>query len=158
MEKWAFIVGLAIGSIAVLSACWVWVRKQAYGMGGGALSLVGAVLIGMSVWGHVRLGVSEAGLEFEVLKRQVEETAEAARLVAEQVDEVGRAVETSRESFVNLTRALQGRRGLPPAALEAIRDDLMRAPGFDPTRLDSARVLLDTARIHRPPDLPIRRR
>lgn len=140
MEKWAIIVGLVIGTVAVLGAIWVWVKHQKYGMGGGTLTAVGAVLIGMSVWGQITINVSEAGVKVDLLR----ETAEAVSAVAAEVGTMARAVEASRGQFIRLTRELENRAVLPSAALEPIRRSVEVLPTVNRARLDSTRAVLDT--------------
>lgn len=156
METWAFIVGLVIGTIAVLGATWVWVKDKKYGIGGGSLTVVGAVLIGMSVWGQIRIKVTESGVELDLFR----ETVEAVSAVAAEVDTMARAVEASREQFIRLTRELEQRAVLPSAALQPIRRSVEVLPAVNHARLDSARATLDTAvvrqllRIRRPKPKP----
>jgi hypothetical protein len=142
MERWAIVVGLAVGTIAVLSAAGVWVKKQLFGMGGSVLTAFGALLIGMAVWGHVRIAVTETGLEFEVLRQEVRQTAEATAIVVEEAGKLARAVDASRERVAVLTQELRRRNVLGPAALAPMLDTIA---SVDRTRLDSARVALDSS-------------
>src|SRR3954453_4114824 len=44
---------LVVGCLAILSACFHWVRTQRFGTAGAVLSAVGLILVGMSVWASV---------------------------------------------------------------------------------------------------------
>lgn len=120
----AFVLGLVLGTLAIVSACWVWLRRQTFGVGGGVLSMVGLVLVGLSVWSTAKVQVSPTGglsAEFERLERQVDELAERNAEVAEEVVKVAEAVDTTRSRFVDLTEALERRPGFRPGELESLR-------------------------------------
>jgi hypothetical protein len=61
----AFLAAILLGTGTISSSCWVWVRKQVFGGGGGALCGFGVVLIGLSVWHSVSLKVSTGGISFD---------------------------------------------------------------------------------------------
>ena len=63
------IAGLILGSLAIISVCWVWVSKQVMGTGGGVLSFFGVMLVGLSIWSRASVEVSPEGVraEFERL-------------------------------------------------------------------------------------------
>ena len=54
-------VGLLIGSVLMLSVCFVFIRHRFFGPGGAALSILGAILIGMSVWSNINVSVGADG-------------------------------------------------------------------------------------------------
>ncbi len=58
---------------------------------------------------------------------------------------MARAVEASRQQFIRLTRELEQSRVLSTATLQPIRGSLEAAPTVNRARLDSARVMVDTA-------------
>lgn len=82
MKEWAYIIGIVIGGIAVLTACVVWYRKQTFGTGGTLLCIVGVVLIGMSVWGSVKIKLP-GGVETELLVKIEEQSAKIEEQSAE---------------------------------------------------------------------------
>ena len=106
MENWAFGVGLLVGTVVALSAVWVFLKKQEFSLWGTAVLGFGVVLIGMSVWNNIRIRASEGGLEFEVLRQQVQQTAQAAAKVAEEVETVAQIVEGSKRQLMDLTEVL----------------------------------------------------
>ena len=144
MENWAFGVGLFVGAVVALSAVWVFLKKQEFSLWGTAVLGFGVVLIGMSVWSNIKIRASEGGIEFEVLRQQVQQTAQAAAKVAEEVETVAQIVEGSKRQLLDLTEVLQTGGNVPAATLQPIRDSLRAFPTIDRARLDSARVTLDT--------------
>jgi hypothetical protein len=62
MQSWSYAVGIVMGSVAVVSASYVWVKHQRFGVGGAFLSFVGVVLLGLSVWSRARVEISEDGV------------------------------------------------------------------------------------------------
>src|SRR3954449_6655655 len=54
---------LVVGCLAILSACFHWVRTQRFGTAGAVLSAVGLILIGMSVWASVEARVPRAEIK-----------------------------------------------------------------------------------------------
>jgi hypothetical protein len=61
--------GGGVGSAAISTACWVWLKKQIFAYGGSALCGAGVVLLGLSIWHSVDFGVTSNGL---TLKLQAE--------------------------------------------------------------------------------------
>jgi len=118
-----FIVGLILGTLAVGSACYVWIRHRVFGVGGGSLSVVGFALVGLSIWSSVKIQVSEGGLqaEFQRLSRQVQAVAQANETVAQEVKKIGETNEIGKRQFVELTKVLEAQRVAQPAQLENIR-------------------------------------
>lgn len=146
MQTAAFISGLALGIVALLSVCVVLVfRDKQLGIGGAVVAVVGLVLVGMSVWGQVKIKVSETGLEVGLVR----EVAEAVRTVAAEVDAAAQAQEVSRQQFVALTQELQQNRVLPTSAMQSIRSSLESIPSVDRARLETARAQLDPERLRK---------
>ena len=54
---------LVVGCLAILSACFHWVRTQRFGTAGAVLSAVGLILIGMSVWASVEARAPRAEIK-----------------------------------------------------------------------------------------------
>ena|ERR1044071_995545 len=57
------LASLAVGCLAIASACFHWVRTQRFGVAGAVLSTVGLVLVGMSVWGSVEFRAPSSELK-----------------------------------------------------------------------------------------------
>ncbi|HEY3302914.1 MAG TPA: hypothetical protein VGL70_05185 [Candidatus Binatia bacterium] len=135
-----FIVGLILGTLAVGSACYVWVLHRAFGVGGGSLSVVGFALVGLSIWSSVKIQVSEGGLqaEFQRLSRQVQAVAQANETVTQEVKKIGETTEIGKRQFVELTRVLEAQQVAKPNQLENIRRPILTAPTVDVKRLDKA--------------------
>ncbi|MDO3379142.1 hypothetical protein [Geoalkalibacter halelectricus] len=134
----AFVVGLVLGTLAILSVCWVWIKRQILGTGGAMLSLVGVLLVGLSVWSSARFAISPEGFEaeFSRLEQRVNEVAHSSNALREEVLAVAENVETSRTQFLHLTEALETRRALPPQTLEEVRRPLLTLPSVEPQQLE----------------------
>ncbi len=143
IKNWAIVIGLVLGSVAVLSVCFVWIRRQTFGMGGAVLSLVGVILVGMSVWGKVKVEASEGGLtaEFETIKTQVNQVAEANTIVTEELEKAARNIDANRQQFSQLTQVLRERQSINQPQLEAIRRPILKVPRIDMDRLEKAKSL-----------------
>ena len=144
MADIVIVVGLVLGSLAIGTACAVWWRHQQFGTGGSFLSVVGLVLVGMSIWSRVSFSVGGATVDLERLAQRVEDVARAGEEVSEAVAEVAEGTETTRRQFVDLTRALERQRTLPPQQLEELRQPLVTDPVLRPDRLRRANELLRT--------------
>lgn len=84
----AFVVGMVVGVAMVGTVCIAYVKRSTFGMGGGTLSVLGVLLIGMSVWSTARFEVSPEGglkLELEKLREQVEHVEERAEEISGEV-------------------------------------------------------------------------
>jgi hypothetical protein len=71
----AVLAGVLFGSIAISSACWVWIRRQIFAYGGSALCGSGVILLGLSIWHSVEFGVTGTGISLkmqEELEKQLD--------------------------------------------------------------------------------------
>jgi hypothetical protein len=100
--------GLVIGALALISTCIVWMRKQVMGLGGTVLSLVGVVLMGLSIWKNVEISVDKDGVEakFRALEEQVGTVAAATRLATESVQKVAEARSADQARVADLVASL----------------------------------------------------
>lgn len=81
----AFIVALVLGALMLASVCYVYVSRQAFGLGGACLSGFGVVLLGMSVWKTVDVSFNETGVrakleQIEAVANRAESTASQAQM------------------------------------------------------------------------------
>lgn len=145
MQNWAYIVGLVVGAVAIAAVCWVWVRKQTFGTGGTVLSIVGVILVGLSVWKTVEISYTNGSLmvRLQKLEERLGQVAEASSAVTQEVQKLTDSANTTREEFLKLTRTLEARGTLPAATIRDIREAIARAPTVDRAKLDSARRLLN---------------
>jgi septal ring factor EnvC (AmiA/AmiB activator) len=84
----AFLVGMVVGAVMIGSVCVAYVKRSSFGMGGSMLSVLGVLLIGMSVWSTARIEVSPEGglkLEVEKLRQQVENVEQRAEQISSDV-------------------------------------------------------------------------
>ena len=145
MENWAYMVGMIIGAVAIGAVCWVWVRKQTFGTGGIGLSIVGVILVGLSVWKSVEVSYTNGNLvvRLQKLEQRLGQVAEASSAVTQEVQKLTDSANTTREEFLKLARTLEARGTLPAATIRDIRESIARAPTVDRAKLDSARRLLN---------------
>lgn len=67
-----FVIGLALGSLAVLSTLFVFVRRSKFGLDGMVLTCFGSLLISLSLWQSVNIKVAGAEMKLERIKQTVE--------------------------------------------------------------------------------------
>jgi len=82
IEPIALIMGLVLGSAMLLIVSIAFLLGHAFGLGGTTLTLVGALLMGLSIWRSVRIRVSPAGgfeASFERFKEEVREEVTSLR-------------------------------------------------------------------------------
>ncbi len=169
----ALVVGMVFGAFMIGSVCVVFIKRSTFGMGGGTLSVLGVLLIGMSVWSTARFEVSPEGLKVQVeqlqervervqeraetisgevretqaraeeLAGEVEQVQTAARNISKELADVALTTRTSSQQVLRLSEALQEREVLDPAVGREIHERLMRAPE------------IDVDRIRRTPDVPL---
>ena len=77
--------GIAMGTFAVYSPAYVWLRKQIFGLGSGILCAVGAVLIIGPIYRTVTVVANEKGFELRLDKLQAEIQKTAVLASAAQV-------------------------------------------------------------------------
>ena len=68
------LANLVVGCVSIMSACFT-VRSRQFGIPGTVLSIIGLILIGMSVWASAEFGASTQGVksnEIVALQRSVE--------------------------------------------------------------------------------------
>jgi hypothetical protein len=58
----AIVAGIVFGSWALSSVIWVWTKKQIYAYGGSALSVVGVILMGLSIYKTVDVKAAPDGI------------------------------------------------------------------------------------------------
>lgn len=155
----AFIAGLILGSLAIISVCWVWVSKQVLGSGGGVLSFFGVLLVGLSLWSSASVEVSPEGFraEFERLQQEVDEmavrsqqisndvqaVAEANKTISHEVRTVAENIDINRTQFLKLTDALKQKQTLNVDQVKSIDEPIKKAPVIDKRALDSAILKLE---------------
>ena len=140
------IVGLAAGSVLILTAVIIFLKNREFPAGGIAVTLIGLVLIGMSLWSKVE--IEGGGIKITVLRTALTETAAAADEVAAQAEQAAAAAEATRRQLASLTQLMENRGLLAPAVTRSIQQQLAEVPAFDRTRLERAR--LDLRRLASP--------
>ena len=122
MQSWSYAVGMIMGSVAVVSASYVWVKHQRFGMGGAFLSFVGVVLLGLSVWSRARVEISEEGLlaEFERLQQRLEEVTRTNERVQQNLDSFQIRLTAGERQFLAMARVLRDKRLITGGDLEQI--------------------------------------
>ena len=153
----ALIVGMVFGAIMIASVCFVYVKSSTLDVGGTALCLVGALLIGMSVWSTAQIEVSPGGLKLQVeqLQDKVEEVERNTQEISDGVDQVRTATrtlsteladvavtaQTGNRQIVQLSESLLRRQAIDPAEAEAIRERIETTPQLDPNQIRRSQQL-----------------
>jgi len=109
MQSWSYAVGMIMGSVAVVSASYVWVKHQRFGIGGAFLSFVGVVLLGLSVWSRARVEISEDGVlaEFERIQQRLEDVTRTNDRVQRDLDSLQSRLTASEQQFLAMARVLR---------------------------------------------------
>lgn len=96
MESTVFVIGLALGAAMLLSVCFVFIRHQRFGVGGGFLCGFGVILVGMSVWQNIDVTVDATGFQAELqrLRSEVREARQTAETTRESTLEVAETVQS----------------------------------------------------------------
>jgi hypothetical protein len=119
----ALYVGLALGSLMVVTACAVYAWKQQFGSSGMALVGAGVVLVGMSVWSATTIKVSKEGIEIITqVKEDVAKLAEANKTVSTELSKVVRKQEAASEQTDELAQVVKQQ--APAAASRLERSEL----------------------------------
>ena len=120
MDHIVTIAGLAVGALMVCTVCAVYFRMQVFGLGGSVLSLLGAVLIGMSVWSNVSLSVGADGTitaQLSQIQDKVAQVSSENQQIGRSVADVRNDIESTNESIGELREqlaAFQSSVGLAP--------------------------------------------
>ncbi len=138
------IVGMIAGGILVLTAVVVFLAKKEFPAGGIMVTAIGLVLIGMSQWTSIKL--SGLGINIEVLRNEIAETAAAADEVAAQAEQAAAGLEATKQQLASLTRQLDANRALPGRAAQPIQQQISSIPTVDRSKLTAARATLRTLR------------
>ena len=98
-------IGLFAGLFMVATVCTVFYKTQIFGLGGSALSMLGTVLIGMSVWSNISFKVGADGAfsaELTQIKQEVAQIGKRNQRIEESVSEVKVEVKQTRENLRDL--------------------------------------------------------
>ena len=115
LENAVVLVGLIVGAAALGTACAVWYRKQEFGIGGATLSVVGVILIGLSIWSGVTFSITADGLQVELdsLEERLAQVAENSSVVSEEVVKLNDVVTRSRGQAQSSDRPTDGGVAVP---------------------------------------------
>lgn len=70
----AMVVGLLLGSAQILVVSYMWLETQTFGFAGASFSVVGVVLIGLSLWQHVGISLGSKGVSAEFALKYADTT------------------------------------------------------------------------------------
>ena len=101
----AVFAGDVLGSDSIGTACWVWAKKQIFGLGGATLSLAGIVLLGLSIWHSVEFGISGEGVNFKAVADQVTTAAKSADEAAKEAEAASQAAQTAKSAAASGDKA-----------------------------------------------------
>jgi hypothetical protein len=134
VESVVVIVGIVIGSLTMLSAIWVWARKQQFGYAGTLLSFFGTLLIGLSVFSKAQISVGEVEVVVESLKRDVanleqenESIARENSVISSEFLKLARSVDLQRGEFLKLGNVLARTEPSLRAPVDDARELLLNA-------------------------------
>jgi hypothetical protein len=146
IQTLAFIVGIILGTGALISVFYVWIKKQVFGSGGTVLSLIGVTLVGLSVWSSVRISVTGSGIttEFERLQQQVQKLSKANSELTSSLNDVASIVEQVRVQNLEVVDQLHQKNVIDAATAKSLRtpltDEQLNLPQFR-KRLDAMQQL-----------------
>lgn len=91
----AIIAGIVFGGWALSSVIWVWTKKQIYAYGGSALSVVGIILMGLSIYKTVDVSASpdKIGLKLAEVEQLLKQQASTQSELKEKVAQLPASVE-----------------------------------------------------------------
>ncbi|WP_321917448.1 MULTISPECIES: peptidoglycan-binding domain-containing protein [Paraburkholderia] len=83
----AFLIGLVLGALMIVAVVYVYVKHRSFGLGGSCMSLLGVVLVGMSVWKSVDVSIDGKGMsarldQVETIAKRAENSASQAQDIA----------------------------------------------------------------------------
>ena len=158
IKNMAFIAGLILGSLAIVSVCWVWVRSQVLGPGGGVLSFFGVLLVGLSIWSSASVELTPEGFraQFERLQEEVTQVAEKSEQISEEVEAVAKVnnaitreiqvvaenLAVNKTQFLELTNVLKQKQVLNVDQINRLSAPVKMAPVVDTRKLESATLKL----------------
>lgn len=131
------IVGMAAGSLLILTAAAIFWSQKAFPAGGIAVSVVAFAMIGMSQWTTIK--IEAGGAKMEVTREEVLQIAAATNELADQAENVAAAIEVSKAQIRDVLNVLENRDILSAAAAQPIRHRLNTAPTIDIDRIQEAR-------------------
>lgn len=135
MESYAYIVALIMGTVMLLSVCYVYIQHQVLQFGGIVMSFFAFLLVGMSVWKTINFAIDESGIQASLAQaieraEAAQADAETARSAAELAKQEVVKVQMAATEATKLTTSLQ-------AALDTIKvQDALRVKGYYDGPLD----------------------
>jgi hypothetical protein len=126
----AILAGILLGSIAIATACVVWARKHVYGYGGSGLCMTGVVLLGLSIWQNVEVGMGASGLNFKAARQIVESaanTADEAAKAAKAAEQAAKEAAVAPASLPRPTSPPPSDKAAEAAAAEKAAAEINRA-------------------------------
>ena len=158
INELVLIVGLILGSLAILSVCWVWLRKQVFGPGGSILSFFGVLLVGLSLWSRASVELTPEGFraEFERLQEEINQVVKKSERISEEVNAVAEAnhvitrevqvvaenLAVNKTQFLELARVLNQREVLHQDQIDRLSAPVKAMPAVDLKKLESVRLNL----------------
>jgi hypothetical protein len=139
-------VGMIAGAFLILTAAAVFWSKKNFPAGGIVITLVGFLLIGMSLWSNIK--ITAAGATIEVVRAEIRQTAAATEEVAAQAQQAVAALEATKQQVASLTSILETRNVLPGSEVQRINAGLAAVPHVDVHKLGAARATLSKVVTH----------
>ncbi len=137
IQTLVIVVGLILGAVLIAAAVLVGIKKQGFAYGEILITAFGVVLVGLSLWSRVSLELGQFKAEFDSLKKGVQDVAEAAAVVSEEVTKLDKAATSQRVQMATLVRSLNAQT-LDPRVRATVQRELEAVPRVDLRRLTSA--------------------
>jgi hypothetical protein len=137
MQTFVVLAGLLLGAVLVIGAVAVGVKKAGFAVGELGMTAFGVVLVGLSLWSRVSLEMGGLKLRLDTLQDNVEEIAQAATVVSEEVGKLNESSSQNRDQVNTLIQNL-GTAAIRPEVLQRMRVQQLAAPQVDLERLSGA--------------------
>lgn len=142
LQNWVYLIALIMGSLSLLSTCYVWIKQQKFGTGGSVLSLVGVILIGLSVWSKASIQVSPDGLvaEFERMQKKQQELIAANNVLSSSLQATVETAETNKKQYLALLKDLETRQVVSSQRTRELEIPFSALPEINRQAIQSSRI------------------
>jgi len=101
MDNPVFIVALVIGSLILLSVCFVYIKHQVIKLSGLSFASIGMVLIGMSVWQTIDITIDKNGLsaKLDQVMKEIQVTKQDIKTTNRKIDATKQALNIAKNDI-----------------------------------------------------------
>lgn len=144
-RDWAYVIGLILGSLLLVVVAITWFRKQIFGFGGAGLSVIGLVLLGLSLWTSVNIRVGGWETQLNLVEQRLAQVEQTNVEMSNDLAEVATIANVTKSQFIDLTTALERPR-VPTDRLRALRSRVEETPRIDPDLLRRRNLVPNSGR------------